>query len=80
MAAEPERGVPTGRVKRADRCELPISDAEFAVPQAELDAFALCESAGLLSENLHALEATRIIGGVPPIARGHAQVVVVGFP
>ena len=30
MAAEPERGVPTGRVKRADRCELPISDAELS--------------------------------------------------
>ena len=79
MTAEPERGVSTNRIERADRRELPIGDAKSPVGQAELGAFALRESAELLAKNLHALEATRIIGGGPPVARSRAQVVLIRF-
>ena len=32
LTAEAERGIPTSRVDRADRCELPIGNAQFPVP------------------------------------------------
>jgi len=79
-AAEPKRGDSTSRVERADTGELSIGDAELPVRQAELDAFALCEAAGFLAKDLHAVEATGIIGDGPSIARGYAQVVGIRFP
>jgi hypothetical protein len=55
LMAQPERGDSGSRFERSDGTELAVVDAEFAVRQAELDAFALREDSAFLAKNLHAL-------------------------